>query len=93
MRGRAVTIWERRPPPHPHAPGWTRTRIAQLPYDPATGGWLVFVAIGRDKWDPYDLRGTAMDIDAALTPILTDPLGIFFVCRGPPSVRAAPASR
>lgn len=77
-RGRAVTIWERRPPGHGSAPGWTRMRIAQLRYDPGTGGWLVFTARGRNGWQPYDVDGTAMDLDTAMAAILGDTRGIFF---------------
>ena len=78
VRGRAVTIWERRPPGHRSAPGWTRMRIAQLRYDPGTGGWLVFTARGRNGWQPYDVDGTAMDLDTAMAAILSDTRGIFF---------------
>ncbi|MDQ6948560.1 MAG: DUF3024 domain-containing protein [Actinomycetota bacterium] len=79
VRGNTVTLWECRPiVGHEGAGDWTRMRVAQLRYDPTAARWWIFWPQGRDRWEPYDIRGPRLDIGKALEIIGTDPLGVFF---------------
>ena len=77
IRGRSVTIFERRPPWHSSLTEWSRLPIAQLRYDAATSHWTLFWADRHGRWHPYDLvpPGTVVEL---LDEIEQDPTAIFW---------------
>jgi hypothetical protein len=73
LLGNKVTIWQRSAAPDAAGPP-ARRRAAQLRYDPSRDDWLVFYPTGHDHWEPYGGREVPMDVDDALTAVLTDPM-------------------
>jgi hypothetical protein len=82
VRGRTVTIVERRPPWSPAlGPEWTTMAIAQLrhtPPPPVGGSWRLYWADRNRRWHLMD------DVEPAATPapllaeLDADPTGIFW---------------
>ncbi len=77
VRGRAVTIFDCRPPWHPTLVEWSRVPVAQLRYDVNAQHWTLYCADRNSRWHLYDLidPGTVVEL---LTEIEEDPTGIFW---------------
>lgn len=79
VRGNAITIFECRPPWREGiGADWTRSKIAQLRYDPRAGGWSLHWADHKGRWLPYDRVGPAKDVGPLLAEIGSDPYGAFW---------------
>lgn len=77
VRGRAVTLFECRPPWHPGLSDWSRSKVAQLRYDPEKCRWTLYCADRHGRWHRYE------DVDPApvgelLAEVTEDPTGIFW---------------
>ena len=79
VRGKAVTIYERRPPwpPDPHS-DWTRQPVAQLRYDPDDYHWRLYYADRNDRWRYYDPAEPTTNLDELIAEIDEDPTAIFW---------------
>ena len=78
-RGAAVTVWECRPPWRPdYGPEWTRTKIAQLRYDPDHFTWTMFWADRNGKWLAYDALPPTANFDRVMQELDRDPLACFW---------------
>ena len=78
MRGKAITIWERRPPFRPeYGPDWSKTKIAQLRFESASRLWSLWWADRNGRWRAYPapLQPT---VEAALATIEADPVSAFY---------------
>jgi hypothetical protein len=79
VRGRAITIYECRPPWHPNlGSDWTRQRVAQLRYDPDDHHWRLYCADRNSRWHYYDMVEPTPRLDELLAEIDEDPTGIFW---------------
>ena len=79
LRGRSITIVERRPPwSELVGPEWTSLKVAQLRYDERSRTWSLFCSDSNDRWWPYDGIGPAADVAPLLDEIDEDPTGIFW---------------
>ena len=77
VRGRAITIVERRPPwSELVGTQWSTTRVAQLRYD--SGLWTLYCSDSDDRWWPYDETDPAPSIRPLLAAIDEDVTGIFW---------------
>ena len=56
---------------------WTQLRVAQIRFNPQTGGWGLFCRDRNDRLHNYPLAPTA-DFDAVLSEIDRDPTCIFW---------------
>lgn len=77
VRGKAVTIYECRPPWDDDGSEWTRQPIGQLRYDPQDQRWRLFWADRNDRWHAYEMLGPA-GIKRVLTELDSDPTCIFW---------------
>jgi hypothetical protein len=78
-RGNSVTIWECRPPWRPDfGPEWTRTKVAQLRYDPDHFTWTMFWADRNGKWLAYPRLPSTANFDKVLDELDLDPLACFW---------------
>jgi Protein of unknown function (DUF3024) len=79
VRGRSVTIFERRPPWHPDlGSDWSRQPVAQLRYDPADHHWRLYHADRNSRWHGYDMVEPTTQLGKLLDEIDDDPTGIFW---------------
>jgi Protein of unknown function (DUF3024) len=82
VRGRTVTIVERRPPWRPGlGPEWTTMAIAQLRYSPpppAGGRWRLYWADRNTRWHLMDEVPAAATPAPLLAELDADPTGIFW---------------
>ena len=82
VRGRTVTIVERRPPCSPAlGPEWTTMPIAQLRYappPPAGGRWRLYWADRNHRWNLMDDVAPAATPAPLLAELDADPTGIFW---------------
>jgi Protein of unknown function (DUF3024) len=77
VRGKSVTILECRPPWHPNLTDWSRSRVAQLRYDPTDRCWTLYWADRNSRWHLYDLIDPG-SLDELLGEIDQDPTCIFW---------------
>jgi Protein of unknown function (DUF3024) len=78
-RGTAVTLWECRPPWRADVGAeWTRTKIAQLRYDPEHLTWTMFWADQHDKWLAYPGTPPTANFDRVIEEIDRDPYACFW---------------
>ena len=78
IRGKSVTIFEKRAPWRPEFTEWTSMPIAQLRYDEKTGKWTLYWADRNDRWHKYEDPPPTKEIDHILAEIDRDPTGIFW---------------
>ncbi len=78
VRAMSVMVWERQPFSPPTNREWSRMRVAQLRYEPTTGGWELYRPLRHDQWQRYDDGRIATDVDKALETIAVDRLGVFW---------------
>jgi hypothetical protein len=79
VRGRAITIYECRPPWHPNlGSDWTRQWVAQLRYDPDDHHWRLYCAGRNSPWHYSDMAEPTPRLDELLAEIDEDPTGIFW---------------
>ena len=77
VRGRAVTIYECRPPWDHEGGEWTRQPIAQLRYGPEEHLWRLYWADRNDRWRVYEMLGPA-GVKTVLAELDKDPTCIFW---------------
>ena len=79
MRGSTATLVERRVPWRPITPDeeWTRSPVARLRFDPATGQWSLDWRDRNRRWHPYDFQPVE-DLTELLAEVDRDPTGIFW---------------
>ena len=78
VRGRTVTIVERRPPWDSDLPrGWTEMPQARMKYDEKTHGWTLYWFDRNSKAHRYDLLEPDQPIERILAEYDQDPTGIF----------------
>lgn len=79
IRGKSITIIERRPPWNP-ASGleWTSTKLAQLRYDERARVWTLYSVGSDDRWHAYEFAPPALDVTPLLEAIEDDRTGIFW---------------
>jgi hypothetical protein len=79
LRGRAITIVERRPPWNPEfGADWTESKVAQLRYDSKGARWTLHAVDKNSRWFAYDNIGPSRDVAPLLKEIEADPSGIFW---------------
>lgn len=78
VRGRSITIVERRPLWNDPSAEWTRMKVAQLRYDDSGPSWTLYWRDSRERWHRYDDLDPSETISALLDEINEDPTGIFF---------------
>jgi hypothetical protein len=79
VRGRAVTIVERRVPWRPElGPDWTRLSVARLRYIRSEGGWVLYWADRNERWHRYTRSVPSPHVDPLLAEIEADPTAIFW---------------
>ncbi len=79
VRGRSITIVERRPPWRPEAgPDWSEMKVAQLRFDEATSKWNLFCRDSSERWWDYEGIDATPTVDPLLAEIAADPTGIFW---------------
>lgn len=79
VRGRAITIVERRPPWKPDfGSEWSEVKVAQLRYDDGRGTWSLRCSDGNGRWREYDELRPTKEVGPLLNEIDADPTGIFW---------------
>jgi hypothetical protein len=79
VRGKSITITERRPPWRPEfGPEWTSLKVAQLRYDKEDATWTLYCCDRNERWFEYNNVGPSADIEPLLVEIDADPTGIFW---------------
>ena len=79
VRGRSVTIVERRAPWTPEAgPEWTRLQVARFRYLAARAVWLLDWSDSNQRWHAYAAIEPSPNVDALLEEVEADPTGIFW---------------
>ncbi len=79
VRGRAITIYECRPPwSEDLGPDWTSMRICSFEWDPATRLWRLYSRDRNDRRLDYPFVGPTPDLTPLLRELDTDPTGIFW---------------
>jgi Protein of unknown function (DUF3024) len=79
VRGNAITIVECRAPWRAdYGPDWTRSKIAQLRYDPTATEWTLHWCDSRERWLAYDDVAPAHDVGPLLAEVGADPHGCFW---------------
>ena len=79
VRGRNITIVERRPPWDPSLGSeWTTQPVAQVRFDPSGNTWTLFFARSTGRWVRYQGAPVTPRIDELLSEIDEDPTGIFW---------------
>ena len=78
-RGRAISIYERRPPWHPEDtnPVWTKREIAQFRYDPELLTWTLYWANRNGKWRKVPDAPPAGDVEPLLLVVEENRTGAF----------------
>ncbi len=77
VRGKAITIVERRPPwREDFGQEWSSTKVAQLRYE--GGMWTLYCSDSNDRWWLYDDIPPARDVAPLLAAIEEDRTGIFW---------------
>ena len=77
VRGKAITIVERRPPwREDFGQEWSSTKVAQLRYD--GGMWTLYCPDSNGRWWLYDDVPPARDVAPLLAAIDEDRTGIFW---------------
>lgn len=78
-RGATITICERRPPWREDVGSeWTRTKVAQLRYDPEHFTWTMFWADRNEKWLAYPGLPPTANFDRVLEELDRDPHACFW---------------
>jgi hypothetical protein len=79
VRGDAITIFECRPPwRDEYGPEWTRRKIAQFRYQPATSRWSVWWADRNGRWLAYPSAPATREIDTLIAAVEHDQSGAFW---------------
>lgn len=79
VRGRSITITERRQPWRPEfGPEWSSLKVGQLRYDEEASTWTLYCRDRNERWFEYDNIGPSADIQPLLEEIDADPTGIFW---------------
>lgn len=79
VRGNAVTIFETRPPWHEEAgPEWTKTKIAQMRWDPEAKLWSLWWADRNGKWLSYRDFDASPNLRDCLWQLDNDKTGAFW---------------
>ena len=79
VRGRAITIVERRPPWNPDSGAeWSEVKVAQLRHDESNASWTLFCSDRNGRWHEYDERGPTKEVGLLLSEIDADRTGIFW---------------
>lgn len=78
-RGRAMTIYERRPPWHPddEDKSWTKREIAKFRYDSEQFTWTLYWADRNGKWLKVPDASPAGDVDPLLRIVDENRTGAF----------------
>lgn len=79
VRGNAITILECRPPwREDYGPDWTRSKVAQVQFDPSSRTWELFAYDRNSRRMPYPFIEPSADLDELLAEIDSDPTCIFW---------------
>ena len=77
IRGKSVTLIERRPSWRPELPPeWSTLPVAQMRYE--EGKWALYWSDRNSRWYRYDELEPTADLSAVLTEINEDPTAIFW---------------
>ena len=77
VRGKSVTIFDRRPPWHPDLTDWSRVPVAQLRYAADTNSWTLYWADRDARWHRYQETEPGT-VEQLLNEIDQDPTCIFW---------------
>lgn len=78
-RGMAITIFECRPPwREDFGPEWTKQKIAQFRFEPATREWTIYWADRNGRWLAYPDAEPSEDIGNLIAALDADVSGAFF---------------
>lgn len=77
-RGNSIPIFEARPPWNPELTEWSRTKVAQIRFDPDSALWTLYCSDRNGKWWRYEGFASSPRIDDHLREITADPTCIFW---------------